>query len=161
MGCYSIPQIQNMLRQAGWQENMIAKMSAIVMYESGGCDSASNRVGETSIGLLQINIGVHGTKYGTETQLRNPVFNLQQALRLYNVQGINAWYNSNKKYNSNYQGIAAKAQSIYKQGGSDTVILNSNNVMPLLNNTNTPNTNKDYTAYYILGALGLVLALRL
>lgn len=117
----TITQLQNLLRQAGWLEDMIAKWSAIIIYESAGCPLASNKVGEYSIGLLQMNMKAHGTKYGTENQLLNPLFNLQQAYKLWKIQGDRAWINSVKKYRNNLNGIAEKARQIYNNG-TQTVI---------------------------------------
>lgn len=157
----SISQIQSLLRQAGWPENLIAKYSAVVWYEScGGCPTASNKVGEYSIGLLQMNMKAHGTSYGTEAQLYDPLWNLKQAYKLYNIQGDRAWVNSVKKYNNNFQGVAQQARNIYNQGGSNAVIVTANQVPSVLNNTNNPlpqNLNDKTSVYAVLGIVGVVL----
>lgn len=157
MGCpctksqlLSIPQLQALLRQAGWPENLIAKYSAIVWYEScGGCPTAYNKSGEYSIGLLQINMKAHGTTYGTEQQLYNPLWNLTQAYKIYLKQGDRAWVNSTRKYNQDLNGIATKARQIYNSGGGnipvDTTTNNTNtNTLPTpTQNTNTSGLNTD------------------
>jgi hypothetical protein len=143
MANLTIKEIQNLLRQAGWKENMIAKWSAIVIYESNGNPNATNKVGEYSIGLLQMNMNAHGTKYGTETQLKDALFNLKQAWKLWNIQGDNAWFNSVKKYKNNYQGVATKALSIYNGNSTDIIpIVNSNTTSQVIkNNQNTTGQN--------------------
>ena len=150
MGCpctksqlLSIPQLQALLRQAGWAENLIAKYSAITYYEScGGCATAYNKSGEYSIGLLQINMKAHGTKYGTEQQLYDPLWNLTQAYKIYKIQGDRAWVNSTRKYNQDLNGIATKARQIYASGGGNIPVNTTNtNTLPTPTLNTTGNTN--------------------
>lgn len=109
MPVYSHAQIQNLLRQAGWQDKtvssssgnvpLIALMSAITMGESSGDSNNRNpksgalnpKTGELSIGLLQINIAPHLHRPYKEQDLYNPLYNLQVALKIYNQQGLRAW----------------------------------------------------------------------
>lgn len=112
---YNLSQIQSLLRQTGWPESLIPKMAAIVMYESAGNPNAHNTNGEDSRGLLQIYTTVH-PEYD-RSRLYDPVYNLTVALDLYNRQGINAWYNSNRKYLNDYQGKASESLAVYNGSG--------------------------------------------
>jgi hypothetical protein len=80
----SILQLQQVLRQAGWPESLVPIMAAIGMAESSGIPNNVNPRGEHSVGLWQINTSVHGTRFGTERQLYDPVTNARAALTLYN-----------------------------------------------------------------------------
>lgn len=161
MANLTIPQIQSLLRQAGWREDMIAKWSAIVIYESNGNPNASNKKGEYSIGLLQMNMKAHGTKYGTEAQLQNPLWNLQQAWKLWNIQGDRAWLNSVNKYKNNFQGIAEKARQIYNQGGNGTTIIQPNQLPNVINNTKPPQNADNKSLYIALGIVAFVVTLKI
>lgn len=82
-------QIQQVLRQAGWPENLIVTMGAVALAESGGDPNALNARGEYSVGLLQVNRRAH-PQY-PEHLLRQPLYNAQAALEIYRKQGIRAW----------------------------------------------------------------------
>lgn len=90
---YTLKQLQDILRAAGWDENLIVTMAAVGMGESSGNSSAVNPgipVGrEFSVGLWQINTKVHKTY--TVEQLKNPAINAKEALRVYKSQGLKAW----------------------------------------------------------------------
>src|SRR4051794_28288896 len=116
MANLSLQQIQTLLRSTGWPENLIAKMAAIVIYESSGNPAAHNPRGEDSWGLLQINWPYH--REYDRARLVEPVYNLTAALAVYRREGINAWYNSNRKYNSDYQSVATRSREIYNGGGT-------------------------------------------
>lgn len=88
---YSVAELQNILRNAGWPEELIVTMAAIGMAESSGNPYAANKSGEYSIGLWQINMRAHGTRYGTESQLYDPATNAAAALAIYQAQGLRAW----------------------------------------------------------------------
>ena len=109
-------QIVDVLRQAGWPENLLSKASGIAMLESSGRTAIDtsmtidpDRSNEYSIGILQVNYQAHKPmldKMGiSEQDLRDPLINARVAYRIYKMQGWGAWYNSNNKYKSNYEGI--------------------------------------------------------
>lgn len=113
---FSLLELQQLYRSVGFPENTIAKIAAIAMYESGGNpnainDGSSTDTVEYSVGLLQINTRVH-KKYSVN-ELKNPIINAQEALRIYKLQGWNAWYNSNIKYKNNYRNIASESRRVY------------------------------------------------
>jgi len=148
MGCpcskselLSLAQLQSLLRQAGWPEDLIPKYSAVTYYEScGGCARAYNKSGEYSIGLLQINMNAHGTTYGTEQQLYDPLWNLTQAYKIYKKQGDRAWINSVRKYNQDLNGIATKARQIYNGGNNPTPVITGVTPNGNITTTNTVTT---------------------
>jgi hypothetical protein len=80
----SASQLQSVLRQAGWPESLIVTMTAIGLAESSGNTTALNARGEHSVGLFQINMNAHGTRFGTQAQLYDPLTNARAALTLYN-----------------------------------------------------------------------------
>ena len=93
--------IEGLLRQAGWPENLISTMGAVAMAESGGNAGVVNDnrgTGDLSYGLLQINmIDELGPdrmrRYGVKSydDLKDPLTNLRVALQIYREQGIGAW----------------------------------------------------------------------
>lgn len=126
------PQIVDVLRQAGWPSHLLKKASGMAMLESSGkVGTDTQRSGldpqmqnEFSIGLLQINWQAHGERLSrqgiTKEDLRDPLINARVALEIYMDQynrdknnpnireenkGWSPWYNSNKKYQNNYEGI--------------------------------------------------------
>lgn len=66
-------------------------MGAIGMAESNGCTAIIGCISpnEWSIGVWQINTKVH--KNFTIEQLKNPVNNAKEAVRILNSQGLRAW----------------------------------------------------------------------
>jgi hypothetical protein len=95
-------QMQNLLRGAGFPDvivpsksgnvPLIALMSAIGMSESSGCTDIIGTIAkgrEYSVGVWQINTLVH-KRFSIE-QLKDPTINAGEALRIYNLQGLNAW----------------------------------------------------------------------
>lgn len=137
MANLNLSQIQGLLRQTGWPENLIAKMAAIVIYESSGNPAAHNPRGEDSWGLLQINWPYH--REYERSRLVEPVYNLTAALAIYRREGVNAWYNSNRKYNQNLNGVAAQSLAIYN-GGSPSSGNTATNNYPGNTNSDTANT---------------------
>jgi|14_taG_2_1085336.scaffolds.fasta_scaffold00272_19 hypothetical protein len=110
------PQIEDVMRQAGWPSQLIKKGSGIALLETDGrvgIDTVQSGLdpqmrNEYSIGLFQINYQAHKPMLDemgiSEQDLRDPMINARVALRIYNMQGWNAWYNSNKKYESGARG---------------------------------------------------------
>lgn len=97
---YSLAQLQDILRQAGWpdavvssssgQVPLIALMAAVGKAESGGNPAIPNiNSRERSIGLWQINMNAH-PEY-SQSQLVDPIFNAEAALSVYQQQGLRAW----------------------------------------------------------------------
>ena len=84
-------QLQQILRQAGWPEDLIPLMAAIGMAESSGRTNAlNNRPGrEYSVGLWQINLLAH--REYTRPQMEDPVQNARAALAIYRREGLRAW----------------------------------------------------------------------
>lgn len=151
----NLSELQNLNRQVGWPEDQIVKSSAIGIYESGGNPNAVNdgsRTGtnEYSVGLYQINtLAHHGY---TIEQLKDPFLNSSIALQLWRARPNYAdWYNSNLKYQRDYQGVATRAYQVYSQGS----ITNQGNAgsQGNLGNYYLDNQEEDDTGLYIL--LGL------
>jgi hypothetical protein len=136
MSNYSLAQLQSLSRQAGWPESLIAKAAAIWMYESAGNPRAHNPRGENSWGLAQINLPYHPTM--SVAKATEPITALRYAYKLYKARpDWGDWYNSNKAYNNNLRGIAAKSRAVYAAGGNE--IVNTGNTTPVI-------TEKDVTA---------------
>jgi hypothetical protein len=127
---FNLAQLQALSRQAGWPESLVEKASAIWMYESGGNPNAHNPRGEDSWGLCQVNWPYH--REFNRARLVEPLYNLQACYKIYKGEGWNAWFNSNKKYNSNYQGIAAQARAIYS--GQPATVVNASQVQAIFQN---------------------------
>jgi hypothetical protein len=122
MANYSLAQLQSLSRQAGWPENLIAKAAAIWMYESAGNPKAHNPRGEDSWGLAQINLPYHPSM--TVAKATDPMTALRYAYKLYLARpNWGDWVNSNKAYNNNLRGIAAKSRAIYAAGGNDNAVV--------------------------------------
>jgi hypothetical protein len=88
---YTIQQLQQILRQAGWSENLIPIMSAIGMAESSGRSNAlNNRAGsEYSVGIWQINLLAH--REYSRPQMEDALQNARAALAIYRREGLRAW----------------------------------------------------------------------
>ena len=94
MAIYTARQVQDLLRQVGFPEDKIILMTAICHQESGFNttavnDGSSTKSVEYSVGLFQINTRAH--KNYTVEQLKNPMINAGEALRIYKTQGLRAW----------------------------------------------------------------------
>lgn len=91
-------EIQNVMRQAGWAEELIPEFSAVALAESSGDPFAHNPVGnDDSYGLFQINLkgplrnriqefGLNGPD-----DLKNPLVNAKVAWEIYKKEGKTAW----------------------------------------------------------------------
>lgn len=102
---YSIGQIQQLLRQAGWPDTVVTEadggtvpfivlMSAIAISESQGYAAAHNEAAENSWGLLQVSLQAH-PEY-TAAQMSDPIQNIKAAYKIYQDRGggqtgLNAW----------------------------------------------------------------------
>ena len=78
-------------------------------------------VPEHSVGLWQINIRAHGTRFGTEQQLHDPNVNAKAAITLLRTQGRGAWANTiktNRFQNAlAYSAAGASSPDSYNYGG--------------------------------------------
>jgi hypothetical protein len=91
-------QVQNVFRQAGWNELLIPIMTAIAYAESSFCSDnyrirkagEGQALPESSWGLLQINILAH-PQYNRELLISDPVYNAKAALDIFKKQGLRAW----------------------------------------------------------------------
>lgn len=112
---YSIGQLQDIARQAGWPENLIVTIAAIGMGESGGDPNARNPnlARENSIGLWQVNR--YAWPQYPEASLRDPIYNAQAALAIYHKQGFRAW---GAYTNGSYKRYLAASQGAYGGNGS-------------------------------------------
>lgn len=79
MAILSADQIYAVARQAGFSPDQAVTMTAIALAESGGNTQALNPNGEHSVGLWQINMRAHGSKYGGESALYSATVNAQAA----------------------------------------------------------------------------------
>lgn len=90
--------VANVLRAAGFSEDLVPIFMAIAKAESGWNPSAlntSNRNGTTDAGLFQIN-SVHKGNAWYPTNVNDPLQSAKAALAIYKSQGLGAWsvYNS-------------------------------------------------------------------
>lgn len=159
----TMAQAHSLLRQAGFPENDIVTMGAVMKGESSLCPLAYNKSGETSIGLLQINMDAHGTAYGTEQQLYNPITNVRAGYAIYRKQGKKAWGAfTHPRNNPRYLAFMPESQRAYGQP-SNPVVLNTSQVMAMVNSSNVPaavietEQKPDYAMYIALGLLGVVM----
>ncbi len=99
-------ELEDVLREAGWDEKDVPRMSAIGMAEAAltpdgraKIDSYNPGIGpggrptvEESIGPWQINMHPSlGRKYDRKRLARDPVYNAKAALDIYKEQGLRAW----------------------------------------------------------------------
>jgi lysozyme C len=101
-----------LIRQAGFPESVVGKMLCTIKYESNFYERASNRNsnGSSDYGLFQVN-SIHFHDAGCPSSaagLYDAAANTKCALRIYNSQGINAWYGY-KKHRSECDGYRAPA----------------------------------------------------
>ncbi len=113
----SIGGIQNLLRQAGWPEDLIVTAAAVFYFESAGGNTEAHKVDsvERSYGLAQVN--TNAWPYSPD-QLYDPLFNLQVAYQIYLKQGWRAWYNT--YYGGRYRQYLGASQAAYDQGSTAT-----------------------------------------
>lgn len=100
----SYTQLFDLLRGQGATNYEADQLSAIAMAESGGNTGSSNYVGETSIGMFQINLdpAAHGGKI-SEEDARDPVKSAQFALQLFRDQGLVPWTVTHAQYEGTSQ----------------------------------------------------------
>lgn len=85
--------VANVLREAGFPEELVPTFMAIARAESGWNPTAintSNRNGSTDRGLFQIN-SVHQGNPWYPTNPNDPLQSAKAALQIYRQQGLNAW----------------------------------------------------------------------
>lgn len=157
MANLNLAQIQQLLRQTGWPESLIAKYAAIVMYESSGDPNNHNVRGEDSYGLLQIYYRYH-TDFD-RSRYNDPVYNLTYARGVYSREHDNAWLTSVGKYNRDYQGIASQSRAIYAGNGVAPTVITDISQLPNNNEDDNESHTMDY-ALYGAGFLLLLLLLR-
>lgn len=75
-------QIAQAAFNAGFRGAALVEIVAVAMAESGGNPRAINNRGEFSVGLTQINMNAHGTRFGSAQQLQDPVSNMRAAFQL-------------------------------------------------------------------------------
>lgn len=95
--------ISSTMRQAGWPEELVPLGTRIALAESGGNSGTDtvqsgldpNRQNEYSIGLFQVNYKAHKPMLDemgiSEADLRDPLINAKVALKIYQMQGWQAW----------------------------------------------------------------------
>lgn len=101
---YTRPDLENILRQAGWPEEHVPYMTEMALKESSGNPGATRvrragegqRLPESSYGLWQINTLAH-PQYDPQKLATDPVYNAKAALDVYKKQGFNAWLKSKRK----------------------------------------------------------------
>jgi hypothetical protein len=130
-------------------------MAAIGLSESGGNSNAINNGSGThsieySVGLWQINMKAHGTRYGTLEQLKDPATNARAALAIYKLQGLRAW---GSYTDGRYKKYLASSQSAYSGGAS------SGGYNPAQDIINTANSfgNDNGLALPVQGSIGTFL----
>ena len=101
---YTRPDLENILRQAGWPEEHVPYMTEMALKESSGNPGATRvrragegqRLPESSYGLWQINTLAH-PQYDPQKLATDPVYNAKAALDVYKKQGFDAWLKSKRK----------------------------------------------------------------
>jgi hypothetical protein len=144
MAVLTQPQLQQVLRQAGWPEDLVPVMSAIGMAESSGRTTAiNNRPGrEYSVGLWQINLLAH--REYTAAQMQDPLASARAALAIYRREGLRAWGSyTDGRYRRYLNPVAAMAPATQPAVTLDDYI--------------TPDNAKIYLAL----AIGALLALKI
>lgn len=124
----SASQIKTLWLNAGGPANEAVDMTAIALAESSGYTGAwnpgrSGRGGtnstEYSVGIWQINTLAH-RNYSVE-QLKDPVINAQEAVRIFRLQGKRAWGawtdGRYRQYLDEVQGAVGNASVPFGNGG--------------------------------------------
>jgi hypothetical protein len=142
----TMAQAQSVLRQAGFPESEIVDMGAIGKAESSLCPTAYNPNGENSIGVWQINMNAHGTRFGTREQLFDPLTNARAALAVYKeAHGKRPW---GAYTDGRYRKYLAESQQAAGQPVTYTQT-----------NSGSQNSKEDDTALYV--AVGILVLLLL
>lgn len=121
----SQPELEDVLRQAGWDEQHIPRMSAIGMAESSltpdgrakvnsynpGVGPGGKPTVEESIGNWQINMHPSlGRSYDRKKLANDPVYNAKAALDIFKQQGFKAWgAYTDGRYKKHYKAAAPQA----------------------------------------------------
>jgi len=101
---YTRPDLENILRQAGWPEEHVPYMTEMALKESSGDPGATRvrragegqKLPESSYGLWQINT-LANPQYDPQKLATDPVYNAKAALDVYKKQGFDAWLNSKRR----------------------------------------------------------------
>lgn len=162
MAIYTAKQVQDLLRQVGFPEDKIVLMTAICKQESGFRtdavnDGSSTKSVEYSVGLFQINTRVH-KKYTVE-QLKNPIINVSEALRIFKTQGLRAWggYTDGgyKKYLALSQAAYSGSPIVQKPPNSPTATDYSKYLLPEIAPVDKPD--EDSTVPIVAAAIGVLI----
>lgn len=104
---YNYEQLKEILRQAGWPEELIPFFAAVALQESSGNPRATRvvtspipgvqQLPEASYGLFQINVLAHPQYRNRFDLLFDPIQNAKIALQIYHQQGFSAWWTTIKK----------------------------------------------------------------
>jgi Lysozyme like domain len=124
---------------AGFEPSAAAViMTAIGLAESGGVPNAWNPVPpDDSIGLDQINMLAHGTRFGTKDQLIDPLTNARAAFALYTGRG-GAFSDWSTYLNGAYQAYLPQSQAAAAAAaGGSTPPVQVADMTPLLAGVNT------------------------
>lgn len=164
----SQPQMQDVLRRAGWPDvsvsttsgtvPLLAVMGAIGQAESSGNTNVIGTIAkgrEYSVGLWQINTLVH--KRYTVDQLKNPATNANEALRIYRAQGLRAW---GAYTNGSYRKYLPAALAAYRGGATTTPAVPSSEA-PAQYAAFTPTTDNTGLIIAAVVVLGLFFVLEL
>jgi hypothetical protein len=94
---YTYEQLKEILRRAGWPEELVPLFAAIAIQESSGNPRAMkvDQI-EESYGLFQINVRAHPQYRGRYSLLFDPVQNAKIALQIFRQQGFSAWWTTIK-----------------------------------------------------------------
>ena len=115
-------EIYAVARQAGFSPDQAVTMTAIALAESGGNPNALNPTGEHSVGLWQINMEAHGSRYGGESALYDPLTNARAA---FGVSGggsnISPWTVTHNPKGARYKSHMAAAQQASANAGEGGV----------------------------------------
>lgn len=100
----SIEETAALAVRAGFPRDQVVTAVAVAMAESGLNPRATNYVGaDHSIGLWQINMKAHGTRYGTEEALKNPATNARAAFAIWKGRNGGSWAPWGAYTNGSYQ----------------------------------------------------------
>ena len=120
---------------AGFDASAAVIMAAIALAESGGVPNAWNPVPpDDSLGIDQINMLAHGTRFGTKDQLVDPLTNARAAYALSN--GGTSFTPWSTYLNGAYQAYLPQAQAGAATGASMPPVQVAD-VAPLLAGVNT------------------------
>ena len=102
-------EVANYIRDAGFPEYIVGTMVCVAKYESDFYTGAvnDNGGGNTDYGLFQINN--YAWDAACPGDLLDPSYNSQCALKVYQQQGLDAWYG--------YQAHRGECDSYYVEGG--------------------------------------------